>query len=80
MSIAVVSKDTNKPSTVRPRDLSATSQLFSEMLDGNHDAWTITRPKDTWFFYREIGGPGSQFPCGAVVLSQGPHPAASFNF
>jgi hypothetical protein len=50
----------------------ACSHIFAELLDPNHDAWSITRRHDTWSFYREVGGDKSSFPNGAVVLKTRP--------
>lgn len=80
MSIVVVSKNRENLGAARPKDLTATSPLFAELLDRNHDAWRIMRRADTWFLHREVGGSGSHLPHGSIVLSQGPHSDISFNF
>lgn len=65
---------------LRSHDLIAASRLFSELLDSNHDAWKIERPRERWFFYREVGGTNSHFPPGSVVISERTGSVATCDF
>lgn len=57
------------PSQLASPTAPATSRLFSELLDLNHDAWRVSRNNGKWFFYREVGGGLSSSPQGSVVIT-----------
>ncbi len=58
----------------------ARSNLFTELLGPDHDAWRVVRKDRRFSFYREIGHDHPRLPFGSMVLTTEPGTPQSFDF
>jgi hypothetical protein len=76
----VVHKTALPTSHTAPSCAPLQSNLFSELLGPDHDAWRVARRDRAYSFYREVGHDHPRLPFGSIVLTTEPGKPQTFDF
>lgn len=78
--MSLVVHKTPTPSLAETSCSPAPSNLFTELLGPNHDAWRVVRKDRCFSFYREVGHDHPRLPFGSIVLTTEPRKPQTFDF